>query len=116
MRIEVYGDKGLMFFERHGGGWQVFDESEKVIAQERPPPALPIWTTSSSASKSRKRPTPTSRRATCPRYSARSATFRIVSAAATGFDGKSETFVSDAEANQLLKRPGRDPWVIPDVV
>ena len=32
------------------------------------------------------------------------------------YDAKSETFVNDAEANQLLKRPGRDPWVIPDVV
>ncbi|MCL2329843.1 MAG: hypothetical protein FWC56_00905, partial [Phycisphaerae bacterium] len=34
MRVEIYGTKGLMYCERHGGGWQVYDEDEKVIAQE----------------------------------------------------------------------------------
>lgn len=32
------------------------------------------------------------------------------------FDGKSETFTDDPEANALLKRTYRRPWVIPDQV
>jgi hypothetical protein len=31
-------------------------------------------------------------------------------------DSKTETLVDDAEANGLLKREYREPWVIPDTV
>jgi predicted dehydrogenase len=37
-RIELYGEKGVMFVGRHGGGWQVFDNPKNrqpnVVAQE----------------------------------------------------------------------------------
>jgi len=33
-RIEIYGTKGLMYLGRHGGGWQVFGEDRKLLAQK----------------------------------------------------------------------------------
>jgi predicted dehydrogenase len=32
-KIELLGTKGYMYLGRHGGGWQVFDENNKVIEQ-----------------------------------------------------------------------------------
>ncbi|UCD27792.1 MAG: gfo/Idh/MocA family oxidoreductase, partial [Planctomycetota bacterium] len=32
------------------------------------------------------------------------------------FDGKSEKFINDNEANRYLKRAPREPWVIPEKV
>ena len=32
------------------------------------------------------------------------------------FDASTETFVNDPEANHLLKRVYRDPWVVPEKV
>ncbi len=33
-RIEIYGTKGFMFLGRHGGGWQVFGENLKLLAEK----------------------------------------------------------------------------------
>jgi predicted dehydrogenase len=33
-RIEIYGTEGLMFLGRHGGGWQVFGDDFRVIAED----------------------------------------------------------------------------------
>ena len=33
-RIEIYGTKGFMFLGRHGGGWQVFGENMKLLAEK----------------------------------------------------------------------------------
>ncbi|MDR2847624.1 MAG: Gfo/Idh/MocA family oxidoreductase [Bacteroidales bacterium] len=33
-RIEIYGTKGLMYLGRHGGGWQVFGEEWKLLAEK----------------------------------------------------------------------------------
>ena len=118
MRIEVYGDKGLMFFERHGGGWQVYDESEKVIAQSNDlQPHVSHLDNFFACIESRQRPNADIEDG---HQSAVLCHLGNISSRLGGrklsYDAKSETFVNDAEANQLLKRPGRDPWVIPDVV
>ncbi len=37
-RIEIYGDKGVMFVGRHGGGWQVFERPQNrqpIVAASR---------------------------------------------------------------------------------
>lgn len=34
-RIEIYGTEGLMYLGRHGGGWQVVGEDNKIIAQDK---------------------------------------------------------------------------------
>ena len=33
-RIEIYGTEGLMYLGRHGGGWQVFGNDLKLLAQD----------------------------------------------------------------------------------
>ncbi|MDR2424483.1 MAG: Gfo/Idh/MocA family oxidoreductase [Prevotellaceae bacterium] len=33
-RIEIYGTKGIMFLGRHGGGWQVFGDNMKLLAEK----------------------------------------------------------------------------------
>ena len=32
------------------------------------------------------------------------------------FDGKTESFPNDPDANKLLRRTYRDPWVVPEKV
>ena len=108
-----------MFFERHGGGWQVFDESrEGHRPVERPPPAhTPTWTTSSSASKSRKKPNADieeGHRSTLL-CQIGNISYRL-GGRKLQFDGKNEKFVNDEEANAYLKRTYRDPYVVPETV
>lgn len=33
-RIDIMGTKGMMYVGRMGGGWQVFDKDEKIVAQQ----------------------------------------------------------------------------------
>lgn len=34
-RIEIYGTRGMMYVARHGGGWQVFEAGNKLVAKDR---------------------------------------------------------------------------------
>ena len=34
-RVEIYGTKGLMYIDVNGGGWQVFGNSGKILAREK---------------------------------------------------------------------------------
>ena len=33
-RVEIYGTKGLMYLGRHGGGWQVVGNDDKIVAED----------------------------------------------------------------------------------
>ncbi|MDR1483876.1 MAG: Gfo/Idh/MocA family oxidoreductase [Planctomycetaceae bacterium] len=33
-RVEIYGTEGLMYLGRHGGGWQVLDKDDKFVAED----------------------------------------------------------------------------------
>jgi predicted dehydrogenase len=33
-RVEIYGTEGLMYLGRHGGGWQVIDKDDNIVAEE----------------------------------------------------------------------------------
>jgi predicted dehydrogenase len=118
MRIEVYGDRGLMYFERHGGGWQVFDESEKVIAQSNDvQPHRKHLENFFACVESRHRPNADieeGHRSTLLCHLG-NISYRLGGRKLT-FDGKTETFVNDSEANKYLKRAPREPWVIPEQV
>jgi len=118
MRIEVYGDKGLMYFERHGGGWQVYDESEKVISESNDvQPHHKHLENFFECIESRKRPNADieeGHRSTLLCHIG-NISYRLGGRKLT-FDDKTETFVNDPEANKYLKRQARDPWVIPEKV
>ncbi len=118
MRVEVYGTKGLMYFERHGGGWQVFEDSKKIVAQGNGHhPHHRHIDNFLECIESRKRPygdVEELHRSTVlcqiANISYRLGGRKLV------FDGRAGQFVDDAEANNLLKRKGREPYIIPDEV
>ncbi|HVN80589.1 MAG TPA: Gfo/Idh/MocA family oxidoreductase [Terriglobia bacterium] len=117
-RVEVYGTKGLMMMGRQGDGWQVFGSEGKEIAAGQGGDPLPAHLDNFFACvKSRKRPNSdiedghqSTVLAHLGNISSRLGGRQLV------YDGKSELFVNDEEANRYLKRAGRSPWTIPDAV
>lgn len=117
-RVEFYGTKELMIIGRHGGGWQVFTGGGKVIAQEYGRAGdAPHRDNFLACIRSRKLPSADIEEGhrsailvhlgnICCRLGGRK----------LAFDGKTERFVGDEEANRLLKRTYRKPFVAPDVV
>jgi predicted dehydrogenase len=118
MSIEVFGEKGVMFFERHGGGWQVFDESEKVIAQVNDHhPHIAHLLNFFECMQSRKKPNADieeGHRSTILCQIA-NISYRL-GGRRLQWDGKNEKFIGDEEADRYLKRTYRRPYVIPDTV
>lgn len=121
-RIEIYGDKGVMYVGRHGGGWQVFD---------RPKAEQPVIRASGNG----KFPDPEHKAnfVECIRSRAlphadvekghRSALlthYANISYRLGGqkliIDPKTEQIVGNPQAMQLFRREYREPWVIRDEV
>ncbi len=123
-RIEIYGTKAMMFVGRHGGGWQVFTNAKRqsrqceLVAQELgkfPDP------------EHKQNFVEAIRGDTLPSADIeeghRSAVLVHLANIATRlggrrliFDEKTETIAGDREANALLKRECRSPFVIPEEV
>ncbi len=117
-KVEIYGTRGMMILGRHGGGWQVWerDGSPGPSRYGRPPTPHHIqnfiecmW--------SRKRPNADIEEGHLStllchlgNISYRVGCRRLV------FDGEKECFVDDPEANKLLKRHYRKPYVVPEEV
>jgi predicted dehydrogenase len=117
-RAEIYGTKQLMYLGRHGCGWQVLEASGKVVAQDKG--YFPDkWHQPNfiHCIRSRKQPNADIEQA---HFSAclihlgmaayRTGNQRLV------FDGTTETFVGNDDANQLLKLAGRKHYRIPEQV
>lgn len=118
MRVEVYGTRGLMFFERHGGGWQVFDDKAKVVAEANDRhPHYKHLDNFFECMETRNRPNGDVEELHKSTLLCQIANISYrLGGRRLAFDGRTETFVGDAEANELLKRTGRGPWTIPDSV
>ena len=118
MRVEVYGTKGLMYAERHGGGFQVFDESEKVIHQENGHhPHVKHLDNFFECIGSRKTPNgdiEELHRSTLL-CQLGNISYRL-GGRKLAFDGATEQFRDDKEANSYLKRTYREPYVVPEQV
>lgn len=121
-RIEIYGSHGLMILGRHGCGWQVFD---------RPKDRQPVITASANGPfpddshfdnfvasvKNRQRPNADieeGHRSTLMCQLA-NVSYRLGGRKLI-VDAKTETLVGDAEANRMLKRDYRAPWIVPEQV
>ncbi|HOB75477.1 MAG TPA: Gfo/Idh/MocA family oxidoreductase [Phycisphaerae bacterium] len=118
MRIEVYGEKGLMYFERHGGGWQVFDTSEKVIAQKNDRhPHVPHMKNFFKCVQTREKPNADIEEGHLSTLLCQigNISYRLGGRKLV-LDGEKERFVGDDEANAMLKRTYREPWVVPEEV
>ncbi len=117
-RIELYGTKGLMYVGRQGGGWQVMERGGKVIAQHYGRHATPQHHDNFlECIRSRKLPNGDieighQSNIICHlgAIGAKLGGRRLV------FDGVNEQIVSDEEANALLKRKYRAPYVVPEQV
>jgi predicted dehydrogenase len=121
-RIEIFGSKGLMVVGRHGCGWQVFgrpkDRKPVVVQQGNGPfPDDEHFANFVECVRSRQLPNADieeGHRSTfmcqLANISYRLGGRKLIVHAAT------ESLVGDDEANKLLKREYRSPWVVPEKV
>ena len=117
-RIELYGSKRMMVVGRHGGGWQVFTNDGEVVTESygrHPDPEHKENFV--QCIRSRQQPNAD------PEEGHRSACLvhlGCISLRVGGrkllFDPQTETIVNDEEANRLVRRTYREPFVIPEAV
>ena len=117
-RIELYGTKELMIMGRHGGGWQALTTDGKVVAQEYGRfPDKPHQQNFLECIRSRKRPNADIEEGHRSAILAHLANIAYrVGCKKLIFDAKTETLVGNEEANRLVKRTYREPYVIPENV
>ena len=118
-RVEVYGTRGQMLFGRQGGGWQVFGADDlEPVAQEYGRQAdsrhLEDFVTAV-----RNRTTPAAdveegHLSTLLGHLA-NISYRVGNRQLF-FDPVSETFTNSEDANRLLDRTYREPWLMPNEV
>jgi predicted dehydrogenase len=121
-RIDIYGSQGLMIVGRHGCGWQVYDrpkDRKPVIVQEQngPFPDNEHFDNFVQSVRSRKLPNADieeGHRSTMMCQLA-NISYRLGGRKLV-VDPDTETLVDDAEANKMLKREYRAPWVVPEKV
>jgi predicted dehydrogenase len=116
-KVEIYGTKGMMLLERHGGGWQIYDEEGQKVAQDKE-----THTRMQAAHadnfldciRSRKRPNGDIEEGHISAGLCHMANISYrVGNRKLNFNSATETFGDDDEANQYLRRAYRRPWVIP---
>jgi len=119
-RIEIYGNKGMMILGRQGGGYQLFDEERRMIAsgkQRHSEMQAAHVDNFISCIRTRQRPNADIEHGHISAALCHMAniSYRLGNRKLE-FDGATETFVNDQEANHFLKRTYRDPWVVPENV
>jgi len=126
-KVEICGTKGFMCFGRHGGGWQVFEgdarvrQSKAVVSE----PAVLKFGSIIDAHfedfvncvRTRNKPKADVEEVHRSMVLCHLANISYrVGNRKLKFDGATEKFVNDAEADQYLKANYRKPWVVPDQV
>ncbi|MGI6455308.1 MAG: Gfo/Idh/MocA family oxidoreductase [bacterium] len=116
-RVEIYGTEGLMVFGRHGGGWQVFTKEGEVVEEMHGNfPEFEHRQNFLDCIRSRQRPN-----ADIEEGHKSAVWFQLGNIAnrlgnrRLEFDAETQT-TNDPEANQMLKRSYREPYVIPERV
>ncbi|MCX5671495.1 MAG: Gfo/Idh/MocA family oxidoreductase [Planctomycetota bacterium] len=117
-RIEIYGTQRLMYLGRHGGGWQVLDETGRIVDQD--PGYFPDkWHQPNfiECIRTRRRPNADIEQAHVSaclvhlgNLACRTGNQRLV------FDAKTETFVGNEAANRFLKPAYRKGYQVPEEV
>jgi len=117
-KVEIYGTRGLMILGRHGGGWQVWNADGKpTVSRYGRQPWVHHAQNFIECLWNRKKPNADIEKGHLStllchlgNISYRVGCRRLL------FDGKTETFFNDKEANALLKRHYRAPYVISEEV
>jgi len=117
-KIEVLGTNGLIYVGRHGDGWQAFDSDGQQLDFECARQADREHQDNFIQSvKSRQRPNADVEQG---HYSTLLCHLANISWKVGNlklrFDGRTESFVDNTDANTYLKRTYRQPWIIPDSV
>ena len=126
-KVEICGTKGFMCFGRHGGGWQVFEgdarirQSKAVVSE---PAELKFGSIIDahfedfvSCIRTRRKP-----KADVEEVHRSMALCHLANISyrvgnrKLKFDGATEKFVNNAEADKYLKANYRKPWIVPDEV
>ncbi len=131
-KIEICGTEGFMYFGRHGGGWQVYKEKKgtqenELAVSEKSRIKFGYMTEKNitdeqfenfiSCMNSRKKPNADIEEVHLSMILCHLANISYrVGNRKLKFDGKTETFVNDAEANKYLKANYREPWIVPEKV
>jgi predicted dehydrogenase len=117
-RVEVYGTNGLMMMGRHGGGWQVFGTD--WTAEPSVPGRQSLgqhFDDFIECIKSRNRPNADIEDGHLSTVLCHLGNISYrVGARKLRFDAEAEAFKNDADANALLRRTYRKPWVVPEKV
>ncbi|MCK4291680.1 MAG: Gfo/Idh/MocA family oxidoreductase [Planctomycetes bacterium] len=126
-KVEICGTKGFMCFGRHGGGWQVF-AGDSSTRESRPVVSAPAEHKFGSiidlhfddfidCIRTRKKPKADIEQAHLSMVICHLANISYrVGNRKLRFDGKTETFINDAQANKYLKANYRKPWIVPEKV
>lgn len=126
-KIEICGTEAFMYIGRHGGGFQVYKKKEKMLESEAvfSEPGYPKFggivdlhfDDFFSCMHSRKKPKADVEEGHISMALCHMASISYrVGNRKLKFDGKTESFTSDPEANKYLKAKYRKPWVVPEVV
>ncbi|MDR0520997.1 MAG: Gfo/Idh/MocA family oxidoreductase [Planctomycetaceae bacterium] len=114
-RTEIYGTKGLMYFGRHGGGWQVLGSGGKIIDQDGgtfpDPEHQKDFITSLRTRKKPNGDAEQCHRSAClvhlGHLSYRAGNKQLL------FDSEKETFLNSEEANVLARGTYRKGYEVP---
>jgi len=116
---EIYGSKGMMVIGRYGGGWQVWGKDGELLASDkgRGHQTKEHIDNFFSCIRTGDRPNADIEESHISQSMAHMCTISYrLGGRHLRFDGKTETFPDDPDANKLLRREYREPWVIPDEV
>jgi predicted dehydrogenase len=117
-RTDVFGTKSIMRLARHGSGWQVFDANGKNCASCTGKQGHTLHINNFFAC-IESRDTPNADIEEGHRSTVLSLLGNIsyrLAGRKLAFDAKTEKFVDDVEANKMLKREYRKPYVVPENV
>jgi hypothetical protein len=121
-RIEIYGSQGLMIVGRHGCGWQVYDRPKDrkpvIAAQENGPfPDTEHFDNFVACVRNRKTPNADIEEGHRSTLMCQLANISLrLGGRKLVVDPDTESLVDDAEANAMLRREYRKPWVVPESV
>jgi predicted dehydrogenase len=117
-RVEIYGTEGLMYLGRHGGGWQVLGKDDKIVAEDGAIfPDNAHQKNFIECIRSRKQPNGNIEQ--CHQSSTLINMGNIACRVGNKqllFDGQTEKFTNDEQANILAKGTYRKGYEIPNEV
>ncbi|MFH1737942.1 MAG: Gfo/Idh/MocA family oxidoreductase [bacterium] len=117
-KIEIYGTDGMMTLGRHGGGYEIYGiEGEETTSHPGKEPTKDHIENFIQCMRTRKKPNADIEEGHLSTVLCHlgNISYRVGSRKLY-YDGKTETFIDDNEANQLVKRTYREPWVVPEEV